>query len=136
MASPFETAGTFLMQAQADHINQRHVFKQDHVKTAIFRLHLDLVELLKNVSELTWEESENIDVVLLKEGWKEWHGHFYLFVFKLNEEIGTDPEGFPADHIAVYYSEKVPGEKWEIISANPFTFTYHSQFLSRKYRSY
>ena len=68
MASPFETAGTFLMQAQADHINQRHVFKQDHVKTAIFRLHLDLVELLKNVSELTWEESENIDV-LLEEGW-------------------------------------------------------------------
>lgn len=99
MTPPFETAGTFLMQAQADHINQRHVFKQDHVKTAIFRLHLDLVELLKNVSELTWEESENIDVVLLKEGWKEWHGHFYLFVFKLNEEIGTQNGSFKSHHM-------------------------------------
>ena len=29
MASPFETKGTFLMQEQADHINERHVLKHE-----------------------------------------------------------------------------------------------------------
>ena len=32
MASPFETEGSFLTQAQADHINERHVFRTEHVK--------------------------------------------------------------------------------------------------------
>ena len=135
MASAFETEGAFLTQEQADHINERHVFRKEHVKTSLFSSHLNLVDLLKDVSELTWEKDDE-NVTLLDEGWKEWHGHFYLFVFKVNKQIGVDPEGFPAKHIAVYYSEKVAGEKWKIISAYPFTFTYHSQFLSRKYRSY
>ena len=90
--------------------------------------------MLKNVSELTWEENSE-DAVLLDEGWKECHGHFYLFVFKVNKQIGVDPEGFPAHHIAVYYSEKVPGVKWQIITAFPFTWGFFSQFLSRKTRS-
>ena len=36
MASPFETEGAFLTQEQADHINERHVFRKEHVKTSIF----------------------------------------------------------------------------------------------------
>ena len=135
MALPFETDGTFLTQEQADHINQRHVSKDQNVKASKFDSQIDLVDLLKNISELTWEQN-NEDVSVVHEGWNEYHGHFYLFVFKLNRQIGADPEGFPAKHIAVYYSEKVPGEKWQIISAYPFTWTYYSQFLSRKNRSY
>ena len=135
MASPFETEGTFLTQEQADHINERHVSKKEHVKTSKFKSDFDLVDLLKNLSKLTWERN-NEDVWIVNEGWKEGHGRFYLFVFKLNEQIGVDPEGFPARHIAVYYSEKVPGEKWQIISAYPFNWAFYSQFLSRKNRSY
>ena len=90
MASPFETEGSFLTQEQADHINERHVFKKEHVKTSKFGLQFDLVDMLKNVSELTWEENSE-DVVLLHEGRKECHGHFYLFVFKVNKQIGVDP---------------------------------------------
>lgn len=51
--------------------------------------------MLKNVSELTLEENSE-DAVLLDEGWKECQGHFYLFMFKVNKQIGVDPEGFPA----------------------------------------
>ena len=131
MASPFETEGTFLTQEQADHINERHVSKNEHLRASKFESQIDLVDLLKAVSELTWEQNN-----VVQEGWNEYHGHFYLFVFKLNRQIGADPEGFPAKHIAVYYSEKVPGEKWQIISAYPFTWTYYCQFLSRKNRSY
>ena len=123
------------MQEQADHINERHVLKHEHVRASKFESQIDLVDLLKTVSELTWEENSE-DVSVIHEGWNEYHGHFYLFVFKLNRQIGADPDGFPAKHLAVYYSEKVPGEKWQIISAYPFNFAYHSKFLSRKNRSY
>ena len=105
MASPFETEGTFLTQEQADHINERHVFKNEHLRTSKFESQIDLVDLLKAVSELTWEHHEDVSVI--HEGWNEYHGRFYLFVFKLNRQIGTDPEGFPAKHIAVYYSREM-----------------------------
>ena len=134
MASPFETEGTFLTQEQADHINERHVFKNEHLRASKFESQIDLVDLLKAVSELTWEHHEDVSVI--HEGWNKYHGRFYLFVFKLNRQIGTDPEGFAAKHIAVYYSEKVPSEKWQIISDYPFKFAYYSQFLSKKNRSY
>ena len=133
MASPFETEGTFLTQEQADHINERHVLKHEHVRASKLESQIDLVDLLKTVSELTWEENSE-DMSVIHEGWNEYH--FYLFVFKLNRQIGADPDDFPAKHLAVYYSEKVPGEKWQIISAYPFNFAYHSKFLSRKSRSY
>ena len=64
IASPFETEGSFLTQEQADHINERHVFRKEHVKTSKFCLQLDLVNLLKDLSELTWEENSE-DAVLL-----------------------------------------------------------------------
>ena len=135
MALPFETEGTFLTQEQADHINERHVSKDQNVKASKFDSQIDLVDLLQTVSELTWEQ-ESKDVSVIREGWNEYHGHFYLFVFNINQQIGVDPEGFPAKHIAVYYSEKVPGEKWQIISAYPFNWAFYSQFLSRKNRSH
>ena len=77
---PNETEGTFLMQEQADHINERHVFRNERVKTSTFGSQIDLVDLLKNISELTWEQN-NEDVSVVHEGWNEYHGHFYLFVF-------------------------------------------------------
>ena len=70
MASPFETESSFLTQAHADHINERHVFRTEHVKTCNFWLQFNLVDMLKNLSELTWEQ-DNEDVVLLEQGWKD-----------------------------------------------------------------
>lgn len=134
MALPFETEGTFLTQEQADHINERHVSKHENVRASKFNRQIDIVYLLKTVSELTWEEN-NEDVCMLQEGWKQNHGHFRLFVFKLKQQIGVDPDGFPAKHLAVYYSEKVPGEKWKIITAYPFNFAYYGKFLAWKNRS-
>ena len=134
MALPFETEGTFLTQEQADHINERHFSKHENVTTSKFNMQIDLLDLLKTVSELTWEEN-NEDVCILQEGWKQNHGHFRLFVFHLQQQIGVDPDGFPVKHLAVYYSEKVPGEKWEIITAYPFNFAHYGKFLAWKNRS-
>ena len=57
MASPFETEGTFLTQEQADHINERHVSKKEHVKTSKFKSDFDLIDLLKNLSEVIGEQN-------------------------------------------------------------------------------
>jgi len=74
--------------------------------------------MLKEFSELTWQ-TDSDDVVLLEEGWKQGHGHFYLYVFAVHQHIGFYPEDFPVHHIAIYYSEKVKGKKGEIITAYP-----------------
>ena len=118
-------------------MNERHVFRTKHVKASKFWLRFNLVNMLKNLSELTWEKDSE-GVVVLEEGWKQSHGHahFYLYVFKVDEQIGFDPEDFPAYNIAIYYLEKVQGKKWQIISAYPFTWAYYSQFLSRKNKLY
>ena len=107
MASPFETESTILTQEQANHINERHVFITKHVRTSKFWLRFTLLELLECTGE---PDSEGVE--LLQEGWKEGHGHFYLYVFAVDQEIGRDPEDFPAHHVAIYCSEKVKGEKW------------------------
>ena len=42
----------------------------EHVKTSNFWLQFNLVDMLKNLSKLTWEQ-DNEDVVLLEQGWKD-----------------------------------------------------------------
>ena len=131
MASPFETCDTILTQEQADHINERHVFITEHPRTSKFWLTCNLSSTLADLSAKTWEE-ENADVELLEEGWKKGHGHYYLYVFAFHKTIGRDLDGFPPKHIAIYYSQKREGNKWEIVSAYPFTSTYHAMFLSKR----
>ena len=133
MATPFERHDTILTQEQADHINERHVYITKHLRTSKFWLTFNLSSTLADLSQRTWETHE--DVQLLEDGWKKGHGHYYLYVFAVHETIGRDPEGFPAKHIAIYYSEKHVGNKWEIISAYPFTRSYHA-FLLSKWKSW
>ena len=130
MATPFETEDTILTQVQADHINERHVYITEHPRASKFWLTFNLLSTLADLSQRTWEE-EDEDVQLLESGWKEGHRNYYLYVFAVHE-IGRDPQGFPAKHIAIYYSEKREGNKWEIISAYPFTRAHHTYFLSKR----
>lgn len=133
MATPFETHDTILTQEQADHINERHVHIIKHPQTSKFWLTFNLSSTLALLSHRTWESSP--DIKLVEEGWKQHHGHYYLYVFALGRVIGRDPEGFPAKHIAIYYSQKQEGAKWEIISAYPYTASYDAYFLSKRRRS-
>jgi len=131
MAFPFETCDTILTQEQADHINERHVFSETHPRTSKFKLTFNLSTTLAYLATKTWDQG-NADIQLIEHGWKEGHGRFYLYVFAMSKIIGKDPEGFPARHIAMYFPEKKPGDKWAIISAYPFTRTYHAMFLCKR----
>ena len=130
MASTFETHDTILTQEQVDHINDRHVNVIKHPRTSKFWLTFNLSATLAQLSHRTWESRP--DVELLEEGFKPGHRHYYLYAFAVADVIGHDPEGFPARHIAIYYSEKQPGEKCEIISAYPSTASYDKYFLSKR----
>lgn len=91
MATPFETEDTILTQEQADHINERHVCITKHPRASKFWLTFNLLSTLADLSQRTWEEDE--DVQLLESGWKEGHRNYYLYVFAVHE-IGRDPHGF------------------------------------------
>ena len=130
MASPFETCNTILTQEQADHVNELHVFITKHPRTSKFWLTFNVSSTLADLSMKTWE-GDNEDVELLEDGWKKGHGHYYLYVFAVHKTIGRDPEGFPSKHIAFRYSAKHEGNNWEIVTAYPFTRTYHTIFLSK-----
>lgn len=102
MATPVETHNTILTQEQANHLNERHVYITKHPRTSKFWLAFNLASTLAYLSRRTWEPHE--DVQLLESGWNEGNCHYYLYVFAVYETIGTVPEGFPAKHIAIYYS--------------------------------
>ena len=130
MATSFETCDTILTQGQADHINERHVSITEHPRTSKFWLTFNLSSTLADLSARTWEEDE--DVILLESGFKKGHGFItYSYSPSMKRLVGN-PEGFPAKYIAIYYSEKRKGNKWEIISAYPFTHTYRRYFLSKR----
>ena len=46
--------------------------------------------------------------------------------------VGEDPEGFPTEQIAIYYSEKTKGAKWHITSCYPYTLAYDSLFCAQR----
>ena len=82
MATPFETDDTILTQKQADHINERYVYITKHPRTSKLWLTFNLSSTLADFAQRTWETHE--DVQLLEDGWKEGHGHYYLY----NETCG------------------------------------------------
>ena len=135
-ALAFETSDTFLTEEDAKHINERHFSNADSgSRTSTFSQDVDLTELLKNLSAQTWEK-ETEDMKILEEGFKYGHNHYMIYVFNIHKVIGKDPRGFPATHIAVYYSERKKGDKWRVVSAYPFSFEYDAWYQSQRARRF
>lgn len=132
MATSFETSDVLLTRQQADLINDRHVNVIKHPRTSKFWLNFDLTATLALLSRRTWEQ--RVDVKLIEQGWKRGHGNYYLYVLAVRKIIGRDPHGFPAKHIAIYYAQKEPEGKWEIISAYPYTRSSDAYNLSHRPR--
>ena len=130
----FETTDSILSPTAVAHILERHVTQDSTRRQALFSPTFPLQDRLQTVGWYTWEASEH--VILLAEGFREGHGHYRLFRFPMNELVGTDPWGFPAYSLAVYYAEPHVGEKWQIITAYPWTDCYYrnhaTQQLQRK----
>ena len=76
--------------------------------------------------------TDSKDYEILEEGFKAGHGHYYIYVFNMAKEIGVCPWGFPTKELCIYYSwRKEFGDRFKIISAYPFSRTYH-EYLTKK----
>ena len=128
--TPFTTKDSILTKAAASHITDRHLTREPNVKKSLFCATFPLDDALKSAGWYTWEENSKY-AMLLETGFRKGHGIYRIYVFDFGRHIGWDPEGFATTKMAIYYAEPVPGEKWEIISAYPWTFTYDCIFCSR-----
>ena len=129
----FETSDTILSKEAAAHITERHLIHSPNVKKSLFDTTFPLEEKLKEAGWYTWE-TDYPGVTILDKGCRKGHGYFFIYVFTYKVLVGFDPEGFPAVEMAIYYSVPKKDEKWEIITAYPFTSTYDAIFTARKGR--
>ena len=126
---PFTSTDSILTKDAASHIMERHCTHNPDVPNSYFCPTFNLQQALHDVGDYTWETTPN--ATLLDEGFKQGHGHFRLFVFNLHETIGWDRNGFSTTQLAVYYSERVPGEKWSIITTYPWTMASYYYYCVR-----
>ena len=130
-AEAFETVDVILTAEQAEHINERHVDPFQHTQTSKFFKSFNLSATLGLLSRRTWEDRH--DVELMERGWKQGHCDYYIYVFDLYKCVGLDSWGYPCRHIAVYFSHKPSfSDKFQIITAYPFTHSYNNYFMSRR----
>lgn len=127
----FETSDTILTEHAVKHIIYWHATAIPGVKKALFCDAFPLEEMLKTVSSFTWEPNSK-RARFLEKGYRRGHLIYRIYVFLLEELVGWDPEGFATNQMAVYYSEKTIGDKWNIISCYPWTHSYDCYFRYKR----
>ena len=91
----------------------------------------NLTSTLALLARKTFQDS--YDYKIIEQGYKQGHGYFYIYIFKMKKVIGVCPWGYPTDEIYIYFSGKEAyGDKFRIISAYPFSHAYYSFLKSRK----
>ena len=90
------------------------------------------VSCLAWLTKRTWQDDDDYEII--EEGFKRGHGYYYMCVFTLHKVIGTDPWGFATKKICIYYAWRpwIDG-RFHIISAYPYSSSYHHFLKARKY---
>ena len=102
-------------------------------KKSLFCDTFPLEQTLKEVSWFTWEPNSEHDT-FLEQGYRRGHDVYKIYVFLMGELVGWDPEGIATKQLAVYYSEKEKGEKWNIITCYSWTRSYDSYHCYKQAR--
>ena len=131
MAAPYENRDFVLSAEHADHINERHVDRTKSPRASKFYRNFNLTATLGFLTRKTWEERD--DITIAEDGFKSGHGQYFMYVFEMEKNIGTDPWGYPSRKICIYYSfnPKI-ANKFRIITAYPFSWGYHNFLKNRK----
>ena len=129
--SSFETSDSILTPTAAKHILDRHVNSDPDRKTALFSSTFPLQERLESVGWYTWTDNEN--ATLIQQGFRNGHGHYRLYVFPMDRLVGWDPWAYPTHSLAVYYAELHAGEKWNIITAYPWSEWYYNYHWNKRF---
>ena len=133
MAVAFANCDIIISEEHAEHINQRHVRSDIHLRASKFKSSFNLTATLAMPTRKTWVRELESDYQIIERGFKEGHGEFYIYVFRLGKVVGTDPWGFPSRDLCIYYSWKPAyGDRMAVISAYPFSRSYHDFLKQRK----
>ena len=129
----FENCDVLLSNEHFEHIQERHVREDLHPQASKFRKNFHLVSCLAWLTKRTWQDDDDYEII--EEGFKRGHGYYYMYVFTLHKVIGTDPWGFATKKICIYYAWRpwIDG-RFHIISAYPYSSSYHHFLKARKYR--
>ena len=125
----FETSDCVLSEEAADRITDRHLIREEGIQKSIFCSRFPLEDMLKAVAWYTWEENSEY-AILLDTGYRRGHGIYRLYVFDMGRMVGWDPMGVPTTSMAVYYAEPVIGERWQIVTAYPWSKEYDDIFCA------
>ena len=130
MVANFENEYVMLPQDRADHINERHVELNKERGASKFYRYFNLTATLAYLTRKTFRDSSEYEII--ENGFKDGHGYYFIYVFHMRKEIGVCPWGFPTKKICIYFSwRREYGDKFKIISAYPFSPTYH-EYLTKK----
>ena len=133
MAVAYENEDFVLSAERAEHINERHVDREKAPRASKFYRKFNLTATLGLLTRKTWEERD--DFVIIESGFKTGHGEYFMYVFEMGKNIGTDPWGYVSRKICIYYSDNPKiADKFRIISAYPFSWGYHNFLKQRKLR--
>ena len=115
-----------------DHIQERRVQQDRHPQASKVRKNFHLVSCLTRLTKRTWQASDEYEIIV--EDFRRGHCHYYMYVFTLHKVIGADPWGFPTKKICIYYAWRpwMDG-RFHIISAYPYSSSYHHFLKVRKY---
>ena len=79
-----ENCNVVLSKERFDHIQERHVRLDVHPWALKFKSNFHLVSCLARLTKSTWQDRETYEII--EEGFKRGHGHYYMYVFKLQKE--------------------------------------------------
>ena len=131
MAVAFANRDVVLSEERAEHINDRHVRLDVHPRASKFKQNFHLVSCLARLTKMTWEDRSDYEII--EQGFKQGHGHYYMYVFTLPKVIGTDPWGFPSRKICIYFSWRPSrDQRFHIVSAYPYSASYDHFLRHRK----
>ena len=83
------------------------------------------------LTKKTFTDSQDYEII--EEGFKVGHGHYYIYVFNMTKHIGVCLWGFPSKELCIYFSwKKEFGDRFKIISAYPFSRSYHEYLRKKK----
>ena len=88
MAVAFENCDVVLSEERTEHINDCHVRLDLHPRVSKFKQSFHLASCLARLTKMTWQDSDKYEIV--EEGFRQGHGHYFVYVFTLSKVIGTD----------------------------------------------
>ena len=112
--------------------NYRHVEVNDE-HTSKFNSSFNLTGTFALLTRKMWAKELDGGYEIIERDFKQGHSEYYMYVFRMGKVIGHDPFGFPSQEICIYYSWNLAyGDKLVVISAYPFSRSYHDFLKSRR----